>query len=731
MPLDPTASESKPFIKLGDPSKAPILDYNLPQEACYTAEGYAVINVPAEYFGAEAIAVPVKNPWSENAGLALDSITDKLRDELITGQSSVMLGASIVKNAPAAIKVISTVEVIQPTPSTQTPPIIRPPLEVENSAIVGREDFGAFSQANLTDQVLDKAPILETGPILKVETAPLATATESNILIAGVPLNYVATQIKKGKLPRIYKRFSGALAMEFLKEPVAPQPTLTIVEHYRICSYLGNYGAGKVVQTFSLLPGERTQITIKSYKNQSGSESTTASSQQTSATDTNTSSQVGAQSNSSDTSVKNKSENILDSFSEASANELEELVSKEVGVSNYEDANTSVFSGTSTSSVNTPKVTTKGSGLKINLGIIAFGSGKGTTSGGTTTTSDTSRGMTATAARGNATNALESAINKHVARSSANRDMQVNTTTGSSNTQANSSGASSQTGTSSGTSTGSVITMGSASESMRAVGDENLNVRELQNINLSRTLNFVFRQMQQEYVTIMYLNDISVVYSNGYPNSEEHVRLPDLDRLLTRVLKTETARQEMRDEIARHACNIYDYRGQRVSFAERYTEEQTDCGASTNLGKYTYLRKRPALGVREAANGNTEDTYNNITVPGIILSVQTHILRTDSLLVDTVLGQGEALDFYNASLQQLAVERAKMENARISAEIGRTNAESDQLRRDDEMITWKQGMANKIIDLISDPAQKAEAYQKIFAEYSLQDILDLLTRLQK
>lgn len=95
-----------------------------------------------------------------------------------------------------------------------------------------------------------------------------------------------------------------------------------------------------------------------------------------------------------------------------------------------------------------------------------------------------------------------------------------------------------------------------------------------------------------------------------------------------------------------------------------------------------------------------------------------------------MLGQGEALDYYNASLQQLAVERAKMENARISADIGRTHAESDQLRRDDEMAAWKREMANKIIDQIADPVQKAEAYQKIFAEYSLQDILDLLTRLQ-
>jgi len=75
----------------------------------------------------------------------------------------------------------------------------------------------------------------------------------------------------------------------------------------------------------------------------------------------------------------------------------------------------------------------------------------------------------------------------------------------------------------------------------------------------------------------MYLDDISLVYSNGYPGSEQYVHLPDLDRLLASVLETDQQRDEVRKSVARHVCNVYDYRGQRVAFAESHTENQFDC----------------------------------------------------------------------------------------------------------------------------------------------------------
>jgi hypothetical protein len=43
------------------------------------------------------------------------------------------------------------------------------------------------------------------------------------------------------------------------------RPRLYLVESYRLSSYLGDYGAGKTLKTFSLLPGEKTKISVKTY----------------------------------------------------------------------------------------------------------------------------------------------------------------------------------------------------------------------------------------------------------------------------------------------------------------------------------------------------------------------------------------------------------------------------------------------------------------------------------
>lgn len=42
------------------------------------------------------------------------------------------------------------------------------------------------------------------------------------------------------------------------------KPTFLIVEEYRLSNFLGQYGAGRTVKTFSLLPGESTTISVTS-----------------------------------------------------------------------------------------------------------------------------------------------------------------------------------------------------------------------------------------------------------------------------------------------------------------------------------------------------------------------------------------------------------------------------------------------------------------------------------
>jgi len=59
----------------------------------------------------------------------------------------------------------------------------------------------------------------------------------------------------------------GHSIQEISVNPVAPpQPTIALVETWELRSFLGDYGLGRTLQTFSLLPGERTTITTHTWR---------------------------------------------------------------------------------------------------------------------------------------------------------------------------------------------------------------------------------------------------------------------------------------------------------------------------------------------------------------------------------------------------------------------------------------------------------------------------------
>jgi hypothetical protein len=49
------------------------------------------------------------------------------------------------------------------------------------------------------------------------------------------------------------------------------QPTLALVETYEVSAFLGDYGLGRTLQTYSLLPGERSQISVQTWRSDQAS----------------------------------------------------------------------------------------------------------------------------------------------------------------------------------------------------------------------------------------------------------------------------------------------------------------------------------------------------------------------------------------------------------------------------------------------------------------------------
>lgn len=129
-----------------------------------------------------------------------------------------------------------------------------------------------------------------------------------------------------------------------------------------------------------------------------------------------------------------------------------------------------------------------------------------------------------------------------------------------------------------------------------------------------------------------------------------------------------------------------------MPFAESVTDDEYgNClGSPDDTKTITYWRKIAGL---KDSYPTDAPTY---TVPGIILNVKHRVLPTDSVIVDALLGQGEALDCYNKNMQSAATHSANLDN----------------LMKQEEVNKVKKGI--EVVEAQTTPVEKADAFKKIF-----------------
>ncbi len=526
----PSCDPSKPLIDLGE-GTAPTLDYNVPQQSCFSALGRIRLDVPDGWFLDEWRKEPETHWWQ---------LTPEKKEH--------------------------TFEILE-----REIPTLHPRVRV---------DAGSLGRGKAASP--DAGGRVTTAAAASAATAPAAG-------ISGGSLKRETELVVDGYRPIPLDTLGGATTLQYIPQPEEPLPRLYLVEEYRVCSYLADYGAGKTLNTFSLLPGEKTKISIRTYRD--SEESRTAS------------------------------ENILDSFSQESADELEELVQSEAGVS-Y---------GSSSSQTNTTSGDA-GIGVGVSLfGLVSADVGGSIESSGTKSAETSEEEYLDT---------LDRSLSKHIEQSSYSREIEINSTT---------------------------------SETV-SEGEEETIVRELANLNHSRVLNFVFRQLLQEYITVSYLASVRVAFSNGYPESIESMELSSLDEMLPKFIKADRV-EEVKARILAPYCTVFNYKQEPKAFIRKIEQRHGDCDFPGHQGRRSFYTKDPDL----------VDEVEGIEVAGVIKRVQRNVLRTPAVIVEALLGQGEALDCYNQELQAAAVDRSQLANAVTRSALD-------------------------IVDSIEPPAAKVEAY---------------------
>lgn len=526
------------FMKLSD-GKAPTLDYNLPQNSTFTTYGHVQLDLDKTAF----------------------------------------------------IEQETSIERVEKDHYFKVPaPALR--QQFNRSIQLDSNDMGIGLRATAIRKKLDVAAGQKLIDVSLLSETELEKMTNPQLVMGDTCLNdaQVANLASAGYRPFVVNKLNGiGSRLEYLKRPTVVKPRLLIIEEYKTSFFLGNYGAGKTLQTFSLLPGEKTTLTIRTYKD--------------------------------NTATKSQSENLLDSFSQESVDEMENLMEEENNSSTTETTSKSASVSASVSGV-IKKI--------INIGVSASAS------------------KNTTASRSANSRALNRALSKHVEQSNSSRNIEINT---------------------------------SSTESVNE-GEEYSTVREIENINKSRVLNFVFRQLLQEYVSITYLSNIRIAYSDGLLESTRIVDVEEMDDLLADVIEAKSLKT-VKESIIRKYQYVLNYKKELIPLLQLMPDDEISQNNQVDIEPFWTCKPEG----EKYTVGNME-----VKIPGVILQVQSNILRTDSLVADALLGQGEALDCFNMRAQDAVAIGENLKNLELMQKI-------------------------EIIESIEDPKAKADAYKSVFFQY--------------
>lgn len=236
-------------------------------------------------------------------------------------------------------------------------------------------------------------------------------------------------------------------------------------------------------------------------------------------------------------------------------------------------------------------------------------------------------------------------------------------------------------------------------ESFEASEFETITERHVKNVNLSRVLNLVCRELNQEFKTYLTQIDVSIAFVNDRHVYEE-VPIYDIDRLLAKFLKNAwdgntpagadpDPRKYVKKLIWEQISSVYDFQGNSHQFVE---EVDNQFGR-----KYWRIKRRS-----DPSTPHPFYPRGSIPVEGIVINEDKHTIRTDAVIIDSLLGHGVALDNYALGTQQ-------------------------EVLRSKQLLNRKTELALEILE--ANDLERVNAYKSLFVDYSKSIIKEIILEL--
>jgi hypothetical protein len=534
-----------------------------------------------------------------------------------------------------------------------------------------RHAIAAGFPASVVEDVVASVVAAETSaPPRTVDAAARDSLSRQFSDVTRVLTAFLASlELKKLELPVVASNGSftaRSLDWSKLSTDADGPGTFYLIEEYRISSFATLYGLGKTVKSFSLLPGEETTIKVRTWRQREQSSSSKVSRTSSSGT------------------------SIIDSLDQSAVDRFSDQIQKTVSdkSTRASEENWHVEGQVS--------------------GTCGFASASVKASGGGEYRAGQEDFATRTA----------TAVTEHTQQASASRKNTIDASTASS----------------------SSIDL----TSIDRAEDENITERKLRNVNLRRVLNFVFRELNQRYDIFVHLVDVRIAFSNGKPASWNVVPPSQLTSLVESVCHVNRdlslegggivdtnlpLAARVSANILQALSRISDYRGEPVEILECVLESDDGQKAIAPLGAGSRFML-PVHQRRLQERGSETPAFNSYpvnvkvhyrfrntlrdakqvngepNVPGVVVSKTETVLRTDSIVVEALLGFSDALDAFAFQAQELGNE-AKLRANELQ------KAEAEKLR-----------VATELLSAIADPIARANAYAAMFARHADHTVKD-------
>ncbi len=233
------------------------------------------------------------------------------------------------------------------------------------------------------------------------------------------------------------------------------------------------------------------------------------------------------------------------------------------------------------------------------------------------------------------------------------------------------------------------ITIETSYERTEEEGEEIVIVRKIENLNVSRTLNFTFRQMNQEYHSLLHLVNLKIGYFDGNPGSMKEYELYEINDLIVELIidpsLSDEAENEYIEALNLLASTILEEYGPEKIIDYLGIKRKLVMEIENSKDKTKYLRvidETDPEGMSEyALRRKSVNIERDIRlVDGIIISVKKFSMKTDGVIVEALLGESNALDVYAIQLRTEKIREEMYRNDLTKAQIQKINVGIDIIK---------------------------------------------------